>query len=188
MPEREPPDAPSARGSSIQPQIGSVRAGHNNAFEVFYRRNVKQLIAFLLAQGAQLADAVDIVQDTLCAAYTHWPSIDNHKAWAHKVASRALVRKIASLREDLVSETPEPNPLLRNTDINHWEQQHDLVRVLTTLPPRQRQVMAWYLFCSYTPTEIAEALGIQPSTVRANLRKARRSLAKRLAGRGDVDD
>jgi RNA polymerase sigma-70 factor (ECF subfamily) len=188
MPEREPPDAPTARGPSIQPRIGPIRSGHDNAFEVFYRRNVKQLISFLLVQGAQLADAVDIVQDTLCEAYARWPAIDNHKAWAHRVASRALVRKIANLREVPVGEPPEPNPLLRTTDINHWEQQHDLVRILTTLPPRQRQVMAWYLFCTYTPTEIAKELSIKPSTVRANLRKARQSLATRLAGRGDVDD
>jgi DNA-directed RNA polymerase specialized sigma24 family protein len=83
------------------------------AFEAFYRRTVKPLICFLLVQGAQLADAADITQDTLCKAYTHWHSIDAPKAWVHRVASRALIRKIAGLRDEPVGHPPEPNPLLR---------------------------------------------------------------------------
>jgi DNA-directed RNA polymerase specialized sigma24 family protein len=86
-------------------------------FTAFYLETIKPLVGFLLLQGARLADATDIAQDTMTAAYGRWRSIEHPRAWAHRVASRALIRKIASVREDSVIETPEPSPLLRATNI-----------------------------------------------------------------------
>jgi RNA polymerase sigma-70 factor (ECF subfamily) len=82
--------------------------------------------------------------------------------------------------EDLVAEVPEP--LLTFTDVADWEQRHDILRILDALPLRQRQVLAWTLD-GHTPAEIAVELQLPSETVRANLYKARRAVAKHLEER-----
>jgi RNA polymerase sigma-70 factor (ECF subfamily) len=135
-------------------------------------------------QGAQLSDAVELTQATMAEAYKYWSTIRVPEAWARRVASRALVRKTASV-EDPVDEIPEPSPLLPPlTNILAWEQRHEVLCLLSLLPPRQRQVMAWSLQ-GFTPAEIAEELKITGEAVRASLKKARTTLAQHLGMTGD---
>ncbi|MET9444407.1 sigma factor-like helix-turn-helix DNA-binding protein [Streptomyces sp. NPDC006610] len=90
--------------------------------------------------------------------------------------------RIASVEEP-VDEVPEPTSLLARPDaIAEWEATHDVLPVLRSLPPRQRQILAWTL-AGFTPTDIAELLGLRAETVRANLMKARRSAAAYLTAR-----
>ncbi|EWM18531.1 RNA polymerase ECF-subfamily sigma factor [Kutzneria sp. 744] len=144
-------------------------------FTVFYRTTVKPLFGFLLMQGATPLDAGDIVQDTMIKLYERWHSVECHNAWAYRVASKALVRKIAAVREHPVAELPMASTLLRDSGIDRWMELHDLAAPMTHLPARQRQVMAWTL-SGFTPGEIAKELDMTADSVRAALCKARRSL------------
>jgi DNA-directed RNA polymerase specialized sigma24 family protein len=57
-----------------------------------------------------------------------------------------LARHIARVEEDPAEEIPEHSSLLPSlTNVTAWEQQHEVLRLLDLLPPRQRQVMAWTL-------------------------------------------
>jgi DNA-directed RNA polymerase specialized sigma24 family protein len=99
------------------------------------------------------------------------------------VASRALVRTITAVEEDLVEQVPEPTSLLARPDaIAEWEGRYDALPLLKSLPPRQRQVLAWTL-AGYTPSDIADQLGLPAETVRGNLAKARRAAAAYLKAR-----
>jgi RNA polymerase sigma factor (sigma-70 family) len=178
-PERSPAGAPAVPGTSRAPEP-EADAELAEKFRAFYRAHTTPLIAFLLMQGASLYDAADIVQDTMTTAYRRWRSIEHPRAWAYLVASRALVRRVSTVREEPVAEPPERhNPLIRATPTDCWEQQQDITRALATLPPRQRQVMAWTL-AGYQPTEIADELRLTPETVRSNLYRARRALTAYL--------
>ncbi|MFE1444588.1 sigma-70 family RNA polymerase sigma factor [Streptomyces sp. NPDC058739] len=157
----------------------SLREEADQSFATFYRSTIRLLVAFLINQGAAVDVAADIAQDTMMAAYERWSDLHSPRGWVHKVASRALVRKVASFEEQPVGEVPEPTALLARPDaIKDWETHHDALPMLRTLPPRQRQVMAWTL-AGFTPTDIAEWLGgdLTSEAVRANLAKARRSAA-----------
>ncbi|WP_159049039.1 RNA polymerase sigma factor [Streptomyces sp. NRRL B-3648] len=123
--------------------------------------------------------AADIAQEVMTDAYRNWSNITHPKAWVHAAASRALARKIATVEEP-VEEVPEPTSLLARPDaIAEWETRHDILPLLRSLPPRQRQVMAWTL-ADFTPTDIADHLGLSTENVRANLMKARRTMAAHL--------
>ncbi|RKN05397.1 RNA polymerase sigma factor [Streptomyces radicis] len=149
-------------------------------FSAFYRATVPGLVGFLVNQGATLSVAADVAQETLIKAYQRWSDLDNPRAWAHRVASRALIRRIAEVREEPVERVPEPTSLLPRPDAAaEWETRHDILRALVQLPYRQRQVMAWTLG-GYTPAEIAEELGMTPEAVRASLLKARRAAVAQL--------
>lgn len=175
------PDDPGTQQGIAQGPAPTVDA----AFSAFYRQFTPTLVGFLIWQGARLPDAADLAQATMSEAYRHWSTIREPKAWARRVASRALARQIASIEEDSVGEIPEHSTLLPpQTNVTAWEQQHEVLRVLALLPPRQRQVMAWKLE-GYTPAEIAEELKITGEAVRASLMKARKALAQHLDMTGD---
>ncbi|MDX8054083.1 sigma-70 family RNA polymerase sigma factor [Lentzea sp. BCCO 10_0798] len=160
-------------------RTGPARTSAADAeFADFYRAHFKPLTAFVLMHGATLAEAADIVQDAMIEAYRTWDRIDHPRAWAYRVTSRSFGRR--RFAEDLVAEPPEPAPPLCGTDIENWEQRHDLLVVLGELPLRQRQVMAWAL-SEFRPAEIAGELGITPEAVRSSLVKARRALSARGA-------
>jgi RNA polymerase sigma-70 factor (ECF subfamily) len=91
---------------------------------------------------------------------------------------------VDSHHENLVGQPPEPNPALRITELDHWEQHQDIIAELATLPPRQRQIMAWAQ-SGYTPAEIAAELDLAPGTVRQNLALARKALSTRRSQKGN---
>ncbi|MEU0192053.1 sigma-70 family RNA polymerase sigma factor [Streptomyces afghaniensis] len=152
-------------------------------FSTFYRSNISRLAGFLINQGAALPLATDIAQDTMVKAYQRWADLDDPRAWAHMVASRALVRAIASVEEDPVERVPEPTSLLSRPDaIAEWETRYDARPMLRSLPPRQRQILAWTL-AGYRPIDIAHHLDLPTETVRGSLAKARRAAAAYLKQR-----
>lgn len=177
---RKPPDRSAAAPPPDPPDPPDTDA----AFSAFYREFVPTLVAFLVWQGARLPDAADITQDTMMKVYKDWSTIRHPEAWARTVASRELVRRIARIPEDLCPDPPECPLLPTLTNVEAWEQRHEILRLLDQLPPRQRQVLAWTMD-GYTPTEIAEELEIAPEAVRSSLRKARRTLARLLGMTGD---
>ncbi|MFD4880549.1 RNA polymerase sigma factor [Streptomyces sp. NPDC058420] len=134
-------------------------------------------------QGAAVHVAADIAQDTTAKAYRRWTQLHKPRAWVHTVASRAVIRTIAAVNEDLVEPVPEPTSLRScpNTNVE-WEERYDMLLILQSLPFRQRQVLAWTL-AGYKPSNIAEELRLPSETVRASLAKARRAAAAHLKKR-----
>ncbi|RLU86229.1 RNA polymerase subunit sigma-70 [Streptomyces griseocarneus] len=169
------PSCPPGQSHRARPQA-------DEEFSAFYRENIRPVTGFLINHGASVHLAADIAQETMTDAYRNWDRITHPKAWVHKAASRALVRKVASV-EDPVDDVPEPTSLVPRPDaIAEWEAQHDALDLIRSLPAKQRQVMAWTL-AGFTPTDIANHLGMPTENVRANLKKARRTSATYLKAR-----
>lgn len=149
-------------------------------FAAFYRDSVGKLIGFLVLQGARPADAAEIAQEVMAKAWQSWSTLTSPMAWARVTASRAWVRRIAALEEDLVEDFMEYSALFSsNSDIDQWIARNHYYKLMTALPPRQRQVMVWTLE-GYDPAQVAELLQLNPATVRSNLRKARRAIATNM--------
>src|SRR5215475_7727609 len=167
--------------NSAEPPVPPPSTAEDHAeFEEFYRTEFGRLVAFLLYHGASLAQAADVAQDAMAQAFRSWPRIESPRAWVRTVAGRMFARRLAAVEETPAEDVPEPTPPLRSpSPTEEWEQRHEILRLLRSLPARQRQVMAWTLD-DYTPTEIAEILGMEPAAVRQNLRRARTRLAAHL--------
>lgn len=186
-------DASDPEPSVQAPPLGENRVGapgqeHDAAFAKFYIMFMPLLVRFLRWHGAMFPDAADIAQETMAQLYQYWPDVRDAKAWTRRVAARRLGRLIADAsREHPVDDTglnqEHTCQLLTADEILAIEQHHDVVRLLDTLPSRQRQVLAWTLE-GYTPSEIAEELRLTPEAVRANLYKARRAAARHLREEG----
>ncbi|MFJ6087963.1 RNA polymerase sigma factor [Streptomyces sp. NPDC092369] len=167
-----------------QPDVQQLlRQAKDAQFSAFYQTTVGRLVGFLVNQGAGVEVAADIAQDTMTAAYRSWDDIREPRAWVHTVASRSLVRRIASTSEQSVEQVPEPTSLLAcPDDVAEFETRHDLLPLLRRLPPRQRQILAWTL-ADFTPAEVAGELDLTDEAVRASLYKARRTIAAALKER-----
>jgi RNA polymerase sigma-70 factor (ECF subfamily) len=145
-------------------------------FSTFYRHSIGRLVNFLVWLGASPNDAPDLAQDTMIKAHRRWPDINNPDAWIRRVASRDWGHHVHGIRETPTDPLPEHTVLVgRISDLERLEQRHDVLRLLATLPPRQRQVLAWDMD-GYSAPEIAHELGITPTAVRSSLRKARQAL------------
>ncbi|MGD0556307.1 MAG: sigma-70 family RNA polymerase sigma factor [Streptosporangiaceae bacterium] len=181
----EPERSESGRKLVADPKADQTHAPADGnvveSFSAFYRESLPGLVAFLMYQGATLADASDLAQEAMTDAFRSWDVIEYPKAWTRRVASRAFLREL-SRAEDPVGDMPELGALLREGEVIDWEERHEVLRLMRLLPPRQRQVLAWY-FDGFKPAEIAAELGLSSDVVRANLKKARRAIAAHLASR-----
>ncbi|OHV35160.1 MULTISPECIES: RNA polymerase sigma factor [Pseudofrankia] len=156
------------------------------AFSAFYRAELPRLWAFLRSLRVPAADVEDISQRAMTTLLDRWERVDNPRAYVRTVAAHdAHGWRRTSQVELPVGDLPEPTPLSpRPGEIDAVMGQRYLLGLVTGLPPRQRQVVAWWLD-GFTPTEIAAELGITPEAVRTALAKARRSLKSQLADEGD---
>jgi RNA polymerase sigma factor (sigma-70 family) len=162
------------------------RRVRDREYSAFYRQSIVELVNFLIWQGARPADAAENAQEAMIKAHTHWDTISEPRAWVRRVASREWGRRFARAQEDPVDHVPEHTSLLHtDTAIESVAERHDVLRLLETLPPRQRQVMAWTMD-GFSGPEIADELGINPDAVRSSLLKARRALASRLGREGGL--
>ncbi len=125
--------------------------------------------------GAPAHLAAELAQEAMIAVYQRWDTIKSPRAYAWTVAYRAFIRYTLEVAEEPVAAVPEPTVVLPHPDVAElWLQKQQVIDVLRTLPPRQRQVLALTLD-GWAPAEIADLLGIPSTAVRSNLLKARRN-------------
>jgi DNA-directed RNA polymerase specialized sigma24 family protein len=177
----DPPVPPLADSPANRPPAGTpahARNGQGNEqheFACFYHEHFTRLVAYLVYQGAAAHLAAGIAQEAMTIAYPRWSEITSPRACVYKVAYRAYLRHAIDAPELPVGEVPEPTAVLpRPAEADAWIQEQQIIQVLRALPPRQRQVLALTID-GWTPSEIAEMLGIDSAAARANLKKARRN-------------
>ncbi len=125
--------------------------------------------------GASRADAEEIAQEALIAAWQKWECIREPAAWVRTTAVRKLWKR---------SHQPAALPLEENavhlatsdSDLAMFsEEQLQVLSLLRQLPETQRTVAALY-YDGLTIAEIAAVTGKPASTVRSHLRHARTTL------------
>lgn len=179
-----PRDTHADSGDSGSPPFAQAGVAE---FVTFYKQAAPRLVAFLRWQGASLPDAAECAQEALTEALPpRWATIEYPYAWCRRVASRIYARRVGRLEEPVEDAEAAGSPLLTpGMDLEAFEQQHSVLRLLNRLPSRQRQVMAW-TYDGATPSEIAAELQITPEAVRSNLKKARTALRNYLQQGGEI--
>lgn len=147
-------------------------------FEAFFRRQYPSLVRHLALQRFGRDVAADAAQNAMLKLLLATRPIECPEAWIRLVAKhealdmvdragreRTVARRSAQVGEHHPSTTPQDALAEGGLVLDQ----------LRKLPPRQREVMAWHLD-GFTPSEIAENLGISRATVDSNLRHARERL------------
>ena len=148
-------------------------------FSACYSREMSGLVWFVMGLGADAHSAADVAQSAFAEAFQVWDSIQHPAAWLRRVAGRLFYRQMIT-RETLVDTVPDQRgPLSAVSAMELRDEARTVLSALADLPPKQRQVMAWSID-GFTPAEIADHLGVDSSSVRQNLAKARKHLKKQL--------
>lgn len=164
------------------------RAGDGDAvaFGVLARRYGSYLVAFATRLTGSRADAEDCVQEALITAWDQLHTLedsDRVRSWLSTIVSRKAVDRIRARRpvvpiDDVEfpaapADTPERRAVA-SSQIAALEQ------VLGGLPDEQRAVWVLKEIGEHSYEEIAEQLGVTPSTVRGRLARARRAVLEQM--------
>ncbi len=168
---------------TVGPEAGALPAGSGGLrdveFATFFRAEHKKLIRFMIASGASDDEAAEIAQVTFVKAFEDWDVIRAPRAWIRRVAVNELTAARRAARRETPQATPPeaPVPVSAALAAELSEEARRVLAALQTLPPRQRQVMAW-IIDGFGAAEIARELGISPESVRQSHAKARKNLGR----------
>lgn len=154
------------------------------AFASFVREQTGALVRSAYLLTGSVADAEDLVQETLLRLYPKWDrvmSADAPIAYVRRSLVNSFLnnRRKPSSREVTFAELPER---WDERDIGRDLTDRDQVwRLLTVLPDRQRAALVLRFFHDLPDDEIARALGCRLGTVRSLVSRGLAALRERLA-------
>ena len=190
-PAAAPPPGPDAAGAGAHPS-GHGPAGHGPAgdFAAFYRAHVGRVHALCLRMAADATQAVELTQDVFVRAWERRASFRAESApgtWLHRLAVNVVLERMRADRRRRARVEPASD-WLDERDVPSAGDEADvaLARIdLDALLPRladgARVVFVLHDLEGYSHGEIATLTGLAPSTVRVQLHRARRHLARWLA-------
>ena len=164
--------------------VEAARRGDRSAFVDLARPRIDRLFAVAHRILRDVDRAEDAVQDALVIAWRDLRGLrdpDRFDAWLGRVLVNVCItqatrerRRTANLRALPVDGPAAPDDLLMVADRDQLE------RGFRRLPPDQRAILVLHHYAGYTPSEIAETLGIPPGTARSRLHHAHRAMRAAL--------
>jgi len=164
--------------------VEAARRGDRAAYVDLVRPRIDRLFAVAHRILRDVDRAEDAVQDALVIAWRDLRGLrdpDRFDAWLGRVLVNVCIaqatrerRRSANLRALPVDGPAAPDDLLTIADRDQLE------RGFRRLPPDQRAILVLHHYAGYTPTEIAETLGIPPGTARSRLHNAHRAMRAAL--------
>lgn len=170
-------NAPEA--ANAQKEIAALAVEHSS---LLFR------VAFSVVRNA--SDAEDVVQEAFLRAIRHRQKlavVENPRVWLVSIAwNLALDRKrrlatmpLADEAEEILANQTDGKPHAEAT-ISAAEACAQLLRLIDTLPRKEREVLRLSALRELTTGEIAEILGTSESSVRSLLFRARQHLRARM--------
>lgn len=190
-----PPHQPSS-ASPVRPHevdddaalVAAARAGDRRAFDTIVLRHQSTLYNVAVRVLRDPDDAIDAVQTTFTKAWDRLDTFDPSRrlfSWLYRIAlntalnERERRRPQESIEDvELVSGAPGPED-----QVHGLERRHAIERALAALPVHYREVVVLRHFAELSYDEIADAVGVEPKTVKSRLFTARTRLADLLRPR-----
>ena len=147
-------------------------------FDEFYRNSRDGVARALVLTLGNQDLGVEATDEGMTRAYQRWDQVsnyDNPEGWVYRVGlnwARSIWRK----RRREVQDVYEPAPVIdKLLDV-------DVERALANIDVRFRSVVVLRLYLDWSIDTTAEALGVQPGTVKSRMSRAMERLEKELGG------
>jgi RNA polymerase sigma-70 factor (sigma-E family) len=159
----------------------------DDLFDEFVTARLTALVRFGYALTGDLGHAEDLAQTALVSAFQRLrrDPPDNPEAYVRRIMVNANISRYRRRRivESLVDTLPEiPGLEGAEADVDRRDQ---VRRMLATLSPRQRTVLALRYYADMTETEIAATMGVAVGTVKT---LASRGLARLRANHPALEE
>jgi RNA polymerase sigma factor (sigma-70 family) len=160
------------------------------AYEAFFEQTYKELVGRAILLGCARAEAEDVVQEVLMRMWKKWDSIETARRRPHALVSvhHAVTdrHRAAERRRKhwplVVMEFGRSRWAAHDPFENDFQGVRELNWMLEKLSPRQREVLL-LTADGFDAEAIADALGMDPTSVRTHLSRARQKLRGQLEGR-----
>jgi RNA polymerase sigma-70 factor (sigma-E family) len=175
---------------------GTVPAGYgpppvtaqtvDDAVRAMYQAHYQALVRTAALVVGDVATAEDVVQDSFIAMHRAWRRLrDPGKALPY--LRRSVINNARSvLRHRAVADrhSPQPAPELPSAEDSALaaEQRSSVLRALSALPAKQREVLVLRYYADLSEAQIAAAMGISRGAVKSHAARARDSVRALLGG------
>jgi RNA polymerase sigma-70 factor (sigma-E family) len=172
------------------------RGGRRVEFEHFVDGCAGDLLRTAYLIVSDLAEAEDLVQETLLRVARRWPRVrgmDQPVAYARRILVNLAIddaKRRSRRRGEL--DSPDGAPLDAHADeaatrvLDTLDARSDLLGALALLPPRQRAVLVLRYFEDLSEAQIAQALGCSSGTVKSTASRGLSRLREVLDGPEDA--
>jgi RNA polymerase sigma-70 factor, ECF subfamily len=156
------------------------------AFRVFYDQTARQVWLYLARMSGDRRLADDLLQECyyrFLRASTTFASDDHRRHYLFRIATNLVHdhRRRARLDQAPSNQEESALPAERGDATDRMARRIDIGRALRRLKPRDRSLL-WLAYAQgWSHEEIAAALGLKASSLKALLHRARRRLAVLLA-------
>ena len=163
--------------------VEQAQRGDREAFALLARTHADALFAVAQRILRDVDRAEDATQQTLVIAWRQLRRLrdpDRFVAWLHRILVNACYAELARTRRWSANvRVLAPTDYVPADELSVADRDQ-LERGFRRLPPDQRAILVLHHFLGYTPTEIAETLGIPPGTARSRLFNAHRAMRAAL--------
>lgn len=152
----------------------------DDEFARYFGTRVRSLRAYAHSLCGDWHQAEDITQTALLTLYRVWPRLEREtlNAYARKVVLRVYLserRRPPHGREELTDSVPE-----LGTEQNGFEDRTLVLGALSTVAPKQQEVLVLRYLHDLSVEETAEELGLSTGTVKSQSARGLATLRKRL--------
>jgi RNA polymerase sigma-70 factor (sigma-E family) len=180
--------AAEAAGALVQavslPGRRALRDDAAAAVEAIYQATALSLTRMAYVMLDDLPSAEDVVQEAFCGLYRRWEHVQDTDRALHYVRRSVLNGCRSALRRRAVRRRglPGGTPLAASAEavVLSGEERDDVVRALSGLPHRQREVLVLRFYLELPDEQIARVMGIGQSTVRSTAFRALEALGRTL--------
>jgi RNA polymerase sigma-70 factor, ECF subfamily len=163
--------------SAVDPRlVRNARTGDAIAYRAIYEVCAPSVHALLLAHAP--LDAVDdLMQETFCSAWQDLPKLSDEsrfQAWLMAIARNKVRRHFRQAKRDRLQPLDESLhlPMTAATELNCSEPRQQIVAAIRSFPPRERELLMLRLLEEWPTKQIADALELQPQSVKVQLSRA----------------
>jgi RNA polymerase sigma-70 factor, ECF subfamily len=158
-----------------------------STFDRLVREHLPKAMRFATRLTGSVDAAEEVLQDALVKVSRSWETFrgqSKFQTWLFGIVVNAFRDRLAKRREPgpLPTEVTDARVTNPASQVVAGELGEVVAKAVSTLPPRQREVLVMIAYEGLNTSEAASALDITEQNVRTNLHLAREHLRKQLAG------